>query len=88
MPHRKKLTSAAPSFLHARPAARPKIGTMRPSSKPGERHLRGRGTLGRGELFDRLDHSLLASIASMNTRDPREKSFTPKLDVLATLPVR
>jgi hypothetical protein len=27
--------------------------------EPGERQLRGRGALGRGEPFDRLDHSLV-----------------------------
>lgn len=43
--------------------------------------------LANSELFDRLDHSLVGRLV-VKRDDPAGKSFTPKLDVLATLPVR
>src|SRR5882757_7211864 len=48
-------------FLHAVQAARAEDwhDAWPFCEEPGERHLRGRGALGRGELFDRLDHSLV-----------------------------
>jgi hypothetical protein len=46
--------------------------------EPGERHLRGRGAFGRGELFDRLDHSLvgLHSLGSEARRSRAEVVHT------------
>jgi hypothetical protein len=57
-----RLTSAAPRFSFAVQVTRAEDRhDAGPScEEPGERHLRGRGALGRGERFDRLDHNLVA----------------------------